>query len=349
MKFKLPSIKELRAAFMALPIVVRFFEWIKQHSLPGFRRVPIYDVAVFFLREIQRDNITTRANSIAFSFFLSIFPSILVIFTLIPYILPYFDFLIVPNLSSNQLPVDSTGSVDVNSAMVQLINELISKINIIPLNAKTQLINFLEEITTQPRAGLLSFGFLLALFFASNGMISLMRGFEKSNNTTTFHRRNILVKRLIAIQMVFIIVLLVTIAVVMIILGDWLLWLLSEYWSTGWLYNTSLDILRWLLVISLFYFGITMIYRVGVPARKKFRLFSPGATLATLLSLITTLIFSLYVDNFGNYNKLYGSIGTIIVIMLWIQLNALVLLIGFELNASIAVNRDLKKASQNES
>ena len=76
---------------------------------------------------------------------------------------------------------------------------------------------------------------------------------------------------------------------------------------------------------------------------RKFRFITPGATLAAILSILSSVVFSFFVDNFGSYNKLYGSIGTVIVIMVWIQLNAFILLIGFELNASIAVNRDLKK------
>jgi len=97
----------------------------------------------------------------------------------------------------------------------------------------------------------------------------------------------------------------------------------------------------------LFYSGISSIYRFAVSARKRFNFFTPGATLATVSSLITSYLFSFYVDNFSSYNKLYGSIGTVIAVMLWIQLNAFILLVGFELNASIAITRDYKIMADN--
>jgi membrane protein len=101
--------------------------------------------------------------------------------------------------------------------------------------------------------------------------------------------------------------------------------------------------IRWVIIIFLMSMVISIIYRFGIPTIRKLRLFSPGAILATILSLSISIGFSFYVDNYGNYNRLYSSFGTIIITLIWIQLNALVLLIGFELNASIAINRDLRE------
>jgi len=98
----------------------------------------------------------------------------------------------------------------------------------------------------------------------------------------------------------------------------------------------------------MFYTIISLIYRYGAAVRKKFHFFSPGATLATIFCILISIFFSFYVDNFSKYNELYGSFGTIIVTMIWIQLNSLILLIGFELNASIAINRDLKEVVEEE-
>ena len=105
-------------------------------------------------------------------------------------------------------------------------------------------------------------------------------------------------------------------------------------------------LLRWIAIIGLFYFGISMIYRYGAATFRKFNWFSPGATLATILCLLTLLGFTFFVDSFGGYDKIYGTVGTINVLMLWIQINSFILLIGFEPNASIAVNRDLKKMTR---
>lgn len=98
---------------------------------------------------------------------------------------------------------------------------------------------------------------------------------------------------------------------------------------------------RWLLVFVLYYFCIGIIYRVGPAFKNKMKIFSPGANLATILSVISSIGFGIYVDNFAKYNEIYGSIGALILILIWMQINSFIILIGYELNASIAINRDL--------
>ncbi len=331
-----------------LPVIKNVLQWSKTHSFPGFFGVPIYDVLHFSWAELQRDSLTTRANSAAFSFFLSIFPSILFIFTITPYLLPYFDFIILPNLEPGQVVYDPvSGSVDFNKTIIKLINDLISSVNILPLNVQDWLIRFLQSLATQTQAGKVAFVLILAIFFASNGVLTLMRGFEKSHQSA-FISRSVFNKRWIAIQLTFLIFLLSLASVVLIVLGNRLLDWLAASLRTDAIAILGLQLLRWLVVIGLFYFIISLIYRLGVPSRRKWRLFSTGATAATLLSILSTVVFTIFVNRFGAYNELYGSLGTIMVVMLWIQLNAAVLLIGFELNASITVNRDLRKRDNPE-
>ncbi len=212
----------------------------------------------------------------------------------------------------------------------------------LPGNAGVEIALFIEDLITNPRVGLLSFGFFLALFFASNGMLTMMQGFEKAY-TRTFKKRKPFRKRLIAIFLTFQLGILLLASVVLIIMGNFLIHTLNHWVEldkiTGW----ALFFTRWLAIIFLFYMVISIIYRYGMPTRRKFKLFSPGATVATVLCIVTSVGFGFYVDNFALYNKLYGSFGTIIVTMLWLQLNSLALLIGFELNASIAVNRDMRE------
>ncbi len=105
----------------------------------------------------------------------------------------------------------------------------------------------------------------------------------------------------------------------------------------------SLFTFRWIVVLSLFYATFSSIYRYGSSIRRPIPFFNPGATLATVLSIATSWGFSFYVDNFGNYNKVYGSIGTLIVLMIWMQLNSMILLIGFEVNAAIVVLRERRR------
>ena len=155
-------------------------------------------------------------------------------------------------------------------------------------------------------------------------------------------------KRGIAIGLTFLVGFLVLASVVLVILGRMLFGTFLDYIHAGGFATSVFFLIRWLAVLLFFYFGISLIYRYGAATRQRFRIFSPGAMLATVLTILSSVGFSFYVEYFDTYNKLYGSIGTIIVVMLWIQINCFILLVGFELNASIAVNRDLKTEKKEE-
>lgn len=290
--------------------------------------MPIYDVIVFVYNELKRYDLFTRSNAIAFSFFLSIFPSLIAFFTLIPlFKVAFIQF----------LPEGENFDIYLRTEIQRIM----------PGVAGERLFSFVDDITNNPRFGLLSFGFILAIYFASNGMLALMRGFEKSY-TKTFKKRTSFKKRLVAILLTFQIGVLLIGAVILIILGEFLLGLLNDFISLDLMTQFTIQILRWLAILFLFYTGISIIYRYGAATKRKFNMFSPGATLATLLCIISSVGFSAYVNEFNTYNELYGSIGTIIVLMLWIQINSLILLVGFELDASIAINRDLKEEISEE-
>ncbi len=271
--------------------------------------------------ELQEDTIVTRANSMAFSFFLAIFPAIIALFTLLPYT-PLFEM-----------------EVTLHGQPAQFQDLLRANITeVMPGEAGDMLFSSIDEIATKPRTGLLSFGFFLAIWFASNGMVSLMRGMEKRYKS--FKKRNALQKRLMAIQLTFLIGMVLVGSVVFVILGNTIFSFVFKYVSVDALDRALLFSFRWAVVLALFYTMFSTIYRFGSSVRKPVPFFNPGAMLATVLSIMISWGFSFYVDNFGNYNALYGSIGTLIVLMIWIQMNCMILLIGFELNAGIIVLRD---------
>lgn len=192
--------------------------------------------------------------------------------------------------------------------------------------------------------GLLSIGFFLALYFSSNGMSKLMEGFDKSYNST-FKSRSFFKHRLIALGLTLLLFGLLTMSIGLIVLGRQLLQFIVDTFSLSAASEYTFLTLRWIVVIVLFYSVITSIYRYGPSMVKKIRLLSPGATLATFLSIFSSVLFSYFVNNFARYNEIYGSIGALIVVLIWLQINAFILLLGFELNASIAVNSDLRRAS----
>ncbi len=326
-KFKWPTGQQIQDWFWNLPIICQLLDWSKRSSLPGFFSVPIYDVVVFVFNEIKRFDLFTRANSIAYSFFLSLFPSLLTLFTLVPFLLGFITHWL-PELAN------------FNTILEQEITK------VMPGQAGGLVFEFIHDITSKPRVGLLSFGFVLAIFFSSNGMLAMMKSFEKSYSDT-FRRRTGLKKRMVAIGLTLLVSILVILSVVFIILGSMFISWISELVHLTAFGEFAVGLLRWVAILMVFYFGIAVLYRYGSATHRRFSLFSPGTTLATVLCVLSSIAFSFYIDEFNRYDtyhKFYGSIGTFIIIMLWIQINSLILLIGFELNAAIAVHRDLKAA-----
>jgi len=286
--------------------------WAKEHSLPGFDGIPLYNVLDFILAELKKDNIIIRANAMAFSFFISLFPSIIVIFTLLPY-----------------LPIQN---------LVETVNESITQL--LPAQASSYVIEVIDSLTTITNGGLLSFGLFLTLFFASNGMLAMLRGFEK-NYTITYQPRSGIVHRLIAIKLTFIVGSIFIASMLFIVIGRVVMDGLLTWVHIDQAKYDAILVLRWFAMVILFYAGISATYRFGPSMKKRIRFFSPGATLATVLSILSSIIFSYYVNRFSKYNELYGSLGALIVLMLWMQINSLIILIGYELNASIKVNKDM--------
>jgi membrane protein len=302
------------------PLWLRLLNWSKTHSLPGLSRIPIFNLLTFINRETQSDALSNRANSIAFSFFLALFPALIVLFTFLAYTPLYERF---------------------DDILQESIHE------IMPGDAGRMLFKTIQDIATIPRSGLMSFGFFLAIWFASNGMLSMMKGLEKDYKQS-FKRRTWWEKRLIAIQLTFLMGFLMVTSVVLVILGDTLLHFLFQFIKANFLTRMLAFGVRWIIVLFLFFGTFSTIYRFGSSTRRPIPFFNPGAMLATILSLATSWGFSFYVDNFGNYNKLYGSIGTLIVLMVWLQLNCMILLIGFELNAGIVVLRDMRRLEKSK-
>lgn len=315
-----PFIPRLIRFFTQHPLWLKILHWTKTHSFPGLKRIPIYNLVQFIDEELQRDAIVTRANSMAFSFFLAIFPGLIMLISLLPY-----------------FPI----SMDFFGTLQASIKE------IMPGAAGDMIFKTIKDIATIQHSGLLSFGFFLSIWFSSNGMLSMMRGLEK-DYASTFQQRTAFRKRLISIQLTFLVALVLLASMVLIILGDTILGIVLDFIKLDSLTVFAFSALRWLVVLLLFFTTFSTIYRFGSSTWRPIPFFNPGAMLATILSIITSWGFSFYVDHFGSYNKLYGSIGTLIVLMVWIQLNCMILLIGFELNAGIAVLRDRRREHEVE-
>jgi len=277
----------------------------KTTSLPGFRGIPLFDVVNFFIGQVRTVGITERAASIAFNLVMAIPPSIIFLFTLIPF-----------------FPI----SKEFENNLYVLIRDVVpgEKDNSI-------LIGFLQDFINHPRTGLLSLGFVLSMFFSSNAIMGIMRSFDK--NYIGFRKRTGLQKRVAALKITAIMFVLVLTSILLLTgQGAVLKWLgIGNSTIRSIIVNA-----RWIIIVLLFLASISYIYRHAPAVQKKWKLINPGSILATALMLILTLGFSWWVGRFGNYNELYGSIGTALILMLLIYFNSIILLIGFELNVSIS-------------
>jgi membrane protein len=292
--------------------------FLKGIYLPGFEKLPLFDMIVFFVKGMRNGAVTTRASSLAYKFFLAIFPSLIFLITLIPYV-PIADF---------------------QDQLLQLMRDFL------PSGAYDATQETLEDLIKNQNGGLLSFGFLFALFLSTDGMHSVISSFNLSIHAN--ETRNFFKIRLIAVILVFIITLLLVLSIALIVFSE----VVIDYLEKANILNDAffvyaLIVGKWIITLALFFFAFSFIYWLGPDSKNRFRFFNAGSTFATFFSILISSGFAFYVNNFGNYNKLYGSIGTVMVVMLWMYFNAIVLLLGFELNASISALK-LSKSNQSE-
>lgn len=289
--------------------------------LPGFHGVPLYDVILFFDEQTKKTSLTSRAKSIAFDFAMAIPPVLICIFTIIPY-LP------ISKQFTKQLLM-LTRAITPNQNSYNLVN------------------SFLQDFLNTPRVGLLSFGFILVIFYASNAMLSIIKTFD---NAIYQNRKNTsLVKKRIKAIRLTIVVLLLFIATIILLIGQGIMFTYIIKWFK--LKKSNIiwfSTINWIITILLFFYSISFIYKYAPSVKKRWPTISPGSILATILMIATTLGFSFWVNHFNNFNKIYGSLGTILIFMLLIYFNSLILLIGFELNLSITFLKEVVKKRKRE-
>ena len=274
--------------------------------------VSLYDIIVVFFEKMRNDELVTRANGVAFNFTLSIFPAIIFIFTLIPYIQ-------IP-----QLP-------DLNDQVMNFLQDWM------PNTMYAVAESTIEDIISNRRGGLLSFGFIFSLFLATNGMVSLMKAFNKCYRTV--ESRNFWKSRFIATSLTLMLALVLFLAMLLLVIGKQVIIFLE---NTEWIYIDIKDYvfylvlgLRLIVLFFIFLIAISSIYYLAPAVHDRWKFFTPGSITATVLSLVVTFGFTYYINNFGAYNKFFGSIGVLIALMVWLSILSLILLIGFEINASI--------------
>ncbi len=300
--------KTSEEAISKIPVVNLIAKLLQKIKLPGLKGMSLYQLLEMYVIGIVKGAITTRGSSIAFSFFTAIFPFLIFILILIPYI-PFEDFRI-------------EFMVFLESFLPPNTSDFFFK-------------NIFEDIENTNRGGLLSSVFLLSIFLMANGVNAVFSGFENSYHSQI--TRNFIYQYFYALGIAILLALLLVVTVV--VLGYFEIYVIENLEDHGYIEQAQgqfgVKLAKYLFFVIMIYLATSILYYFGTKEGRQLKFFSVGAIFTTLLIMLTSYLFGVYIENFSQYNELYGSIGALLILLLYIWLNSNILLLGFELNASI--------------
>jgi membrane protein len=292
-----------------IPVIRDLVRFSKQIKLPGMGGFSLYNLLDVYGTGILNGTFSFRASSIAYSFFLALFPFLLFLLNLIPYI-----------------PIDGFQT-----------RFLIFMEALLPAQTTEFFYPIIADIAVNPRAGLISFVFFLSIFLSANGVNTIFSAFEHSFHVTI--NRSFFRQYLVAIIVSIFLALLLLTSVGVILYGEYII---NDLQSRAYIDNDVfwISFFQFIVFVIMIYGVIATLYYFGTKEGKESRFFSVGAITTTVLFIVTTYLFGVYINNFSNYNELYGSIGALLILMFYIWINANLLLLGFELNVSIRRLKD---------
>lgn len=287
-----------------IPVIRDLVRLSKKIKLPGLGEFSLYNLLDIYGTGIVKGSFSPRASSIAYSFFLALFPFLLLLLNLIPYI-----------------PIDGF-----QTRFLIFIEALL------PAQTTQFFYPIIADIAVNPRAGLLSFVFFLSIFLSTNGVNAIFSAFEYSFHVTI--NRTFFKQYFVALVVSIFLALLLLTMVGVILYGEYII---RDLQSRAYIENDLfwISFFQFLVFTIMIYVVISTLYYFGTKEGKSSRFFSIGALVTTVLFILTTYFFGVYINNFSNYNELYGSIGALLILMLYIWINANLLLLGFEFNISI--------------
>ena len=299
--------KPIEDKIAKIPIINLLASLLKKVKLPGMEGLSLYDLMEMYILGIAQGALSARASAIAFSFFTALFPFLLFIIIVIPYI-PVQGF-------------ETDFKVFLESALPPNTTDFFFE-------------NIFENISTK-RGGLISSVFALSIFLMANGVNAVFSGFENS-----YHQqltRNVLRQYLFALGVALILAFLLIITVI--VLGYFEIYVIENLEDHGYINkeegNFGIVVAKYVFFVIMIYIATATLYYFGTKEGKHSKFFSVGALFTTLLIMLTSYLFGLYIENFSQYNELYGSIGALLILLFYLWLNANIILLGFELNASI--------------
>ncbi|MEH6765033.1 YihY/virulence factor BrkB family protein [Aequorivita antarctica] len=288
-----------------IPVIKELVAFSKKIKLPGMGgEFSLYHLLDIYGTGILKGSFSPRASSIAYSFFLALFPFLLLLLNLIPYI-----------------PVEGFQT-----------RFLIFMEALLPAQTTQFFYPIIADIAVNPRAGLISFVFFLSIFLSTNGVNAIFSAFEFSYHVNI--NRNFFRQYFVALVVSIFLALLLLTSVGVILYGEYII---HDLQSRAYIDNDLfwISFFQFLVFVIMIYVVIATLYYFGTKEGRSSSFFSIGAVTTTVLFLLTTYFFGVYINNFSNYNELYGSIGALLILMLYIWINANLLLLGFELNISI--------------
>ncbi|HQV39118.1 MAG: YihY/virulence factor BrkB family protein [Flavobacteriales bacterium] len=293
----------------------RLIGWAEKIMLPGFSGFSIYHVSRFFFHALFQGNLVNRAAAITYRLFISLFPAIIVLLTLIPFI---------PVANFQEKLLDAFHSM-------------------LPGEVYDFIEGLLHDLLIRRHTTLLSISFVAGLFLASNSINAILQGFRSSTFVTEWYRP--WKQRLISLLLMFLLTVLCITATAVLTISSWGRSLIhSDGHSLHLLEGVGFGVLRWSVSVMLILVAISLLYHAGAPGKRRFHLFTPGAVLALVLVFLLSRALAFVFTNVTDYNALYGSIGVILAVQLWLYFNMIVLLIGYELNTSIAKARSEQRS-----
>ncbi|MDT7830305.1 YihY/virulence factor BrkB family protein [Pricia sp. S334] len=323
--------QEVEKKLAKIPVVNRLVRFLKEVRLSAFEGLSLYDLLEIYVFGILRGALSTRASSIAFSLFLALFPLLIFLLTLVPFVIPYV----------------SVGNEDFDFQFLLFLESFL------PSATSDYFHEIYQQIKDQKQGGLLSSAFFISIFLMANGVNAIFGGFENSYHVEL--TRNFFRQYLYALMVGLILsVLLIVGAIVFVYFEFYILDYLSNWSSTTRGFGLSESTIFWanlgkvLFFVLLSYFTTAILYYFGTAEGKQARFFSVGALMTTLLFMLTSYLFGVYVEKFARYNELYGALGGLLILMVYIWINSNILLLGFELNATMNSLRKTHKKKDEE-
>lgn len=284
-------------------------------KLPWLQGMSFYDLLELYLIGVAQGAISYRAGAIAWSFFMSLFPFALFILNLIPYI-----------------PIDNF-----QNDFLRFVEQGV------PPQTYDAIASILSDIMNNSNSGLLSWGIVLAILLMSNGLNAIMGGFETSRHVII--KRGFVRQYVVALGMSLLLSMLLIITIASIVVFE----VIIQQTKIQDVLSDRIPLLsmgRYAFVILMILLTTSILFKFGIKRDKNRSFISIGSVFTTILIILSSYFFGIWVVKFATYNELYGSIGTLLIMMFYIWINCMILLLGFELNGTI--NKLKRKSHKNQ-